>query len=149
MLKGAWAMHAHAARVALGVGDGLLQALLDAFKCGEHDFYRPFQMLTSTSTKPASSLRPALVDQDWPMLQSVHWRPLRVQQFPDMSLNILRLLAHLLDQQLQVDGGAGDFDAAGLGTQRIGFAIHLLKEEIKPLADAACSRLAGAFGFGG
>ena len=29
-------MHTHTAPVALGVGNGLLQPLLDAFKCGAH-----------------------------------------------------------------------------------------------------------------
>src|SRR3546814_450414 len=53
-------MHTHATLIALSMRDGLLQALFDTFEHGVHEF-RPFQRSTSISTKPASSLRSALV----------------------------------------------------------------------------------------
>jgi hypothetical protein len=51
---------AHATLIALGVVDGFLQALSDAFKCAFHVSVRPFQIPVNTSTKSASSLRSAL-----------------------------------------------------------------------------------------
>ncbi|TCT10392.1 hypothetical protein EDC26_102349 [Paralcaligenes ureilyticus] len=45
----------------------------------------------------------------------------------EVSLDILRLLSHLLDLQLKVDRGAGDAQAAGFGSQSIGLAVHFLK----------------------
>ena len=54
-----------------------------------------------------------------------------------VSLDVLRLLAHLLYEQLQVYGGAGDVQAAGLGAQGIGFAVHFLEQEVQALTGAA------------
>src|SRR5690606_27002588 len=57
----AGAMHAHAMNIALGVSDRFRQALPNVVECSAQDFARPFQMFTNTSTRPASSLRSALV----------------------------------------------------------------------------------------
>src|SRR5690606_20315023 len=52
-------------------------------------------------------------------------------------LNILRLLAQLFDKQFQVDGRARHGQRTRLRAQRIGFPVHFLEQEIKPLAGAA------------
>ena len=51
------------------------------------------------------------------------------------SLDVLHLLAHLLDGRLQVEADAGQLDVAGLGAERVGLAIELLAEEIELPAD--------------
>ena len=52
-------------------------------------------------------------------------------------LDVLGLLAHLLDEQLQIHRGTRHVHAARLGAERVGFAVHFLKEKIQPLANAA------------
>src|SRR4029077_19689384 len=56
-------------------------------------------------------------------------RPRRAIAAP--SLDILHLLAHLLDGALQVDADARELDVGRFRAQRIGLAIELLAEEIE------------------
>src|SRR5947208_13034037 len=53
---------------------------------------------------------------------------------PLTLLNVLHLLAHLLDEQLQFECAIGYLRARGLGGERIGFAIEFLCEEVQALA---------------
>lgn len=50
-------------------------------------------------------------------------------------LYILNLLPHLLDEHLQVNRNAGGFRVGGFGAQGIGFAVHLLQQEVQPPAN--------------
>src|SRR3954466_15219940 len=52
-------------------------------------------------------------------------------------LNVLHLLAHLLDQQLQFECAIGDLRAGGLGGERVRLAVELLREKVEPLAGSA------------
>src|SRR4051812_38622705 len=52
-------------------------------------------------------------------------------------LNVLHLLAHLLDEDLELDGNPRHLVRDGLGSERIRLAVELLAEEIEPLADGA------------
>jgi len=45
---------------------------------------------------------------------------------PDLLLDILDLLAHLLDENFQIDSRFGCFGVRRLGTQRVRFTIKLL-----------------------
>src|SRR5690606_18464672 len=64
------------------------------------------------------------------------------------SLNILRLFAHLLAQQLQVHGSPRHVPVAGLGTHRVGLAVHFLEQEVQAFAGAtAAAALVGRLGF--
>src|SRR6266852_265634 len=51
------------------------------------------------------------------------------------SLDILDLLAHLLDQQLELEARIGDLLRHGLRAERVRFAVQLLHQEVQPLAD--------------
>ena len=54
---------------------------------------------------------------------------------PAASLfQVLHLLAHLLDQNLEVDGRIGHLARDGFGTERIGLAVQFLHQKIEPLA---------------
>ena len=53
------------------------------------------------------------------------------------SLYILDLLAHLLDQQLEVHRHLGYGDIDRFRAQRVGFAVQFLHQEIEALADGA------------
>src|SRR3954452_7770507 len=53
------------------------------------------------------------------------------------SLNILHLLAHLLDQHLELQRSVRQFGVDGLRAERVGLAIEFLHEEIETLAAAA------------
>src|SRR6185503_16225170 len=55
-------------------------------------------------------------------------------------LDILDLLAHLLELRLRGDDQLGYAKAVGLGTHRIHFAVHLLEQEVE-LASARLSRV--------
>ena len=50
---------------------------------------------------------------------------------PRYSFQILHLLAHLLDQDLQLDRGIGRARVGGFGTERVRFTIEFLHQEIK------------------
>src|SRR5690606_38360562 len=65
------------------------------------------------------------------------------------SLNILSLLAHLFDQQFQIDRRAGHFDTTGLGAQGVGLAIHFLEQEVESFAHAAAGFAAFSSATGG
>src|SRR5512134_3876313 len=54
-----------------------------------------------------------------------------------VSLQVLDLLAHLLDQQLQFHCRLRHFDRGGLRSERVGLAIQLLHEEVEPSADGS------------
>src|SRR5205085_363435 len=56
---------------------------------------------------------------------------------PQALLDVLDLLAHLLDEHLHVDGNAGELERRRFGAQRVRFAVQLLDQEIEPLADLA------------
>src|SRR3954471_19364678 len=51
------------------------------------------------------------------------------------SLDILALLAHLLDFGFDDDRSIADGDVAGLRENRVRLAVHLLEDEIDALAD--------------
>ena len=50
-------------------------------------------------------------------------------------LQVLHLLAELLDHGLELQPDIGQFDVVGFGAQRIGFAVELLGQEIELAAD--------------
>src|SRR5690606_34262154 len=50
-------------------------------------------------------------------------------------LNVLHLLAELLDDGLQVQADTGQLQVAGLGADRVRLAVQLLAEEVEPAAD--------------
>jgi hypothetical protein len=47
----------------------------------------------------------------------------------------LDLLAHLLDQQLELERAVGDVLARGFGGEGIRLAVQFLGDEVQPLAD--------------
>ena len=51
------------------------------------------------------------------------------------SLDILHLLAQLLDQHLHVHRDAGHLQDGRFGAQRVGFAVQFLDQEVQPLAN--------------
>src|SRR5207302_67978 len=59
------------------------------------------------------------------------------------SLQILNLLAELLDDALELEPDIGELDVIRLGAQRVGLALQLLREEIQPAPDgtAACQQI--------
>src|SRR5882762_3897361 len=50
------------------------------------------------------------------------------------SLDILDLLAHLLDQKLELEARVGEFLRHGLRAERVRFAVQLLHQEVQALA---------------
>src|SRR5262245_600634 len=48
-----------------------------------------------------------------------------------VSLNVLHLLAHLIDHRLQFQAGARRLLVVGLGAQGIGFAVELMSQKIE------------------
>src|SRR3954469_1958635 len=58
-------------------------------------------------------------------------------RLPLASLNVLHLLAHLLDEHLELHRDARHVVRDRLGTQGVGLAVQLLAEEIQALADGA------------
>src|SRR2546423_1566336 len=53
------------------------------------------------------------------------------------SFDVLHLLAHLLDQQLQLKRAVRDPAARRLGSERVGLAVELLGEEVEPFSGGA------------
>src|SRR5574343_1498113 len=53
------------------------------------------------------------------------------------SLDVLDLLAHLLDQDLHLDRDAGQLQGSGLAAQGVGLPVQLLDQEIQALAHLA------------
>src|SRR5690242_16530562 len=53
------------------------------------------------------------------------------------SLDVLDLLAQLLDRRLQVDADAGEADIGTLGAERVGLAVEFLAEEVELAPDGA------------
>src|SRR3990172_5992818 len=53
------------------------------------------------------------------------------------SLDILHLLAHPLDQELELERAIGDLAARRLGGERVRLAVELLGEKVEPLARRA------------
>src|SRR2546429_8840617 len=51
------------------------------------------------------------------------------------SLQILHLLAELLDQSFHLKADIGELDVVPLGAQGVGFALQLLGQELEPPAD--------------
>src|SRR3954466_3325398 len=51
------------------------------------------------------------------------------------SLDILDLLAQLLDRGLQLDADIGEADIGALGAERVGLAVELLAEEVELAPD--------------
>src|ERR1044072_2130876 len=47
------------------------------------------------------------------------------------SLDVLDVLAQLLDRRLQVEPDAGEADIGALGAERVGLAVEFLAEEIE------------------
>src|SRR5438552_18598971 len=58
----------------------------------------------------------------------------------EASLDILDLLAHLLELRLRRDDELRDTEAVGLGTHRVDLAVHLLQQEVE-LASARLRRV--------
>src|SRR5581483_236644 len=56
------------------------------------------------------------------------------------SFDVLNLLAHLLDQDLELERYLGDLGVHGLRAQRVGLAMQLLSQEVQALARAAALR---------
>src|SRR5690349_1374650 len=54
-----------------------------------------------------------------------------------LSLDVLDLLAQLLDRRLQVDPDVGEADIGALGAERVGLAVEFLAEEIELAPDRA------------
>lgn len=50
---------------------------------------------------------------------------------------VLDLLAHLLDDDLQRQRGVRHFNGGGLGAEGVGLAVHFLHDEVKSTADGA------------
>src|SRR5580698_5037436 len=57
-----------------------------------------------------------------------------------ISLDILRLLAELVDHGLERQPRAGKRDVGGFRAQRVGFAVELLRQEIELAADRVAGR---------
>src|SRR5262249_32810418 len=53
------------------------------------------------------------------------------------SLQILHLLAELLDHALELEADIGEIDVVRFGAQGVGLAVELLGEEVEPPADGA------------
>src|SRR4051794_11367570 len=53
------------------------------------------------------------------------------------SLDVLDLLAQLLDGGLQVDADGGEADIGALGAEGVGFGVELLAEEVELASDRA------------
>src|SRR5690242_10677385 len=53
------------------------------------------------------------------------------------SFDVLHLLAHLLDEELELERALGDLQPGGFRGERVRLAVHLLREEVEPLADRA------------
>src|SRR5918995_5006487 len=53
------------------------------------------------------------------------------------SLQVLDLLAELLDRRLDGKSDAGQLQVRGFGAERVCFSIQLLAEEIQPPSDGA------------
>src|ERR1700722_5000117 len=68
----------------------------------------------------------------------VHVERKRGDRWPAHLLDVLYLLAHLLDDDLHIDGAAGCFEVLRLRRERVRFAIELLHQEV----EAAARRLA-------
>ncbi len=47
--------------------------------------------------------------------------------FDDVSLNVLHLLAELIDDAFETKADAGHIDGVGLGAKRIGFPVEFLR----------------------
>src|SRR5262245_40049323 len=47
------------------------------------------------------------------------------------SLNVLHLLAHLIDHGLELEPGAGHVRIVGLRAERVGLAVELLGQEVE------------------
>ena len=56
-----------------------------------------------------------------------------------ISLDILDLLAHLFDEDLQVHGRLGHVDIDCLGAERIGLSVEFLHQEIQAAADSTAA----------
>ena len=50
---------------------------------------------------------------------------------------VLNLLAHLLNQQFEVEARVRHLNGGGFAAQRIGFTVHFLHQEVQTLADGA------------
>ena len=55
----------------------------------------------------------------------------------DLSLQVLHLLAQLLDRRLHGQADARQLEIGGFGAERVGFPVQLLAQEIEPPADGA------------
>src|SRR2546428_11907676 len=51
------------------------------------------------------------------------------------SFDVLNLLAHLLDQQLELEARVGEVLRNRLRAERVGLAVELLHQEVQALAD--------------
>ena len=52
-----------------------------------------------------------------------------------VSLDVLNLLAHLVDHRLEIEADGGERPVDGLGTERVGLAVELLRQEVELAAD--------------
>src|SRR3990172_7293208 len=61
-------------------------------------------------------------------------RPMRTVSLPLDLFNILNLLAHLVDDGLELETSSRCICVAGLGAQCVGFAIELLRQKVEATA---------------
>src|SRR5690606_29785630 len=52
-----------------------------------------------------------------------------------LSLNVLHLLSHLVDDRLERETDAGDLDVVRLRAQRVGLAVELLRQKVELATD--------------
>ena len=92
--------------------------------------------LSSSSSRRDSVVLPAPEGDDStsisPRRAIVALLPLRLRH---RSLQVLHLLAELLDHAFQLQADIGELDVVGLGGERIRFAVEFLRQKIEPAAD--------------
>src|SRR6185312_14203 len=66
-------------------------------------------------------------------------RTRRKMYLTPFSFDVLDLLAHLLDEHLELDGNARHLVRHGFRAERVRLAIELLAEEIQPLSARAAT----------
>src|SRR5262249_39835122 len=89
---------------------------------------------SAASRRRASVVLPAPDGED-----STSSIPLRLMRGPPavpaslpVSLNVLHLLAHLVDDGLELEARPCRLGVVGLGAERIGLAVELLGQEVEP-----------------
>src|SRR6187549_168519 len=92
-------------------------------------------LLARAALEVTSARRPHSLGPRWPLRGSARLTP---RSRP--SFEILHLLAHLLDQHLELERNLRQLGVDRLRAERVRFAMQLLREEVEALADVAALR---------